>query len=363
MKRVATMQVVSTNSTAQTGRPRRGRAVRYAVCAVLLLSSTPSGQGGSSLPKPAVPWVEARAPEAFTSDQPGSQPHVTAKYRIDADVLLPLGVGSIRLTTRRDAGSAALLVKEYGARTGETIRAYEFVAFSVPERAHRIDRLGFFWEAQATTPQGANWTAYFGGVTLSREKTADEMQQQSFRYEVIDGLTTEREAIATIYRVPSGPRRTSPLDLYSQMRPFLQTSKPHRSHRIVNQRLQSTAAFLGAIDATLQAVVFRHAQPPLKESFVYGAQKRSLELLAIERDADAGRTFAESGWKGDPEIVHALTYRTIAESTNVAAEFRIWIDVPKAPPPISESTPAVAVPIAFEVRPRAFLRLRFTRTG
>jgi hypothetical protein len=312
-------------------------------------------QPATSAPR-NVPWIEARAPEAFAGTRPSTDPNASAKYRIDAEILLPLGVGSIPLNTRRDVGTAAVLVREYRSAAGETVRAYEFVAFSDPDRAFGVDRLGFFWEAQATSPQ-ANWTAYFGSVTLSRESTPDEAKQTSHRFEVIDGLTTDRESTATIYRVPSGPRRTNPADLYAHLRPLLQTTPPRRTQRVPNRTPRSTAGFLGAIDLSLRAVASSNARPPLREPFTYSAQPRWLELRSVDRDPDDG-TFRANGWKGDPQTVHALSYRTLSDRDSELAEFRVWIDVPAA-----ATSSVAALPLAFEYQPRAFVRLRFVRIG
>jgi hypothetical protein len=307
-----------------------------------------------------VPWLETRAPQAFTSKGPQGRLAAQATYRIDAEVVLPLGIGSIRLASRRDVGRASVRVHDYQGALGPSVRAYEFVAFSFPERAQNQDRTGFMWEVRAQSDR-AGWSAYLGGMTRSpnRRTLEAELGQATRQYEVIDGLISTSTATSRVYRVQAGPRRTVPAELYADLRPLLVPKALRRTDKVDEGSPLPTLGFLAALDETLRLANGAAAVPRLTQRFVYSRRLRALELDTVERDAPFGRTLAQSGAVKDPAAVHELSYRITVDREEVS-DFTIWIE---RRPSTSPDGGGLTVPVAFELRPRSFLRLRGVRTS
>jgi hypothetical protein len=308
---------------------------------------------------PTVPWLEMQAPDVFSAKGPQGRIAGQATYRLDADVVLPLGIGSIRLTSRRDIGRASVRVHDHSRSEEQAIRAYEFVAFSIPERAQNQDRTGFMWEVR-TQAKDAGWSAYLGGMTRSpNQRTLQgELGRPTRQYEVIDGLISNTNATARVYRVQAGPRRTVPAELYADLRPLLVPGALRRTEKVDGGAPLPAFGFLAALDETLRAADIGARASRLAQRFIYSGRLRSLDLVGMERDASTGRALVQAGAAKDPSAVHALRYRITVNREEVSS-FIVWIEKQAA----SSSRSTLTVPAAFELRPRSFLRLRGVRIG
>src|SRR5262245_59676743 len=113
------------------------RHSRRAVLAVTLLGAVAVHVAAQSTADDhsRVPSVEQRAPHLFGSNAQAGSVVVDAVYRMDAQVLLPLWLTSIRIASVRDAGVAQLTVSEHAPDRQRLVRSLEFFTRSFPERS------------------------------------------------------------------------------------------------------------------------------------------------------------------------------------------------------------------------------------
>src|SRR3990167_7224345 len=117
---------------------------------------------------PPAPAIESWAPGVFDGGACPASGNDTATYRVDATVLLPLGLGSVPIASRTNVGVATFSVYDCVQAGRARLRALEFFAGSFPDRARGLNRLGGLREAIRLRPSGPVATAQFGGISANR---------------------------------------------------------------------------------------------------------------------------------------------------------------------------------------------------
>jgi hypothetical protein len=315
-------------------------------------------------------WIERRAPGAFIPGSHETLGGLSVAYHMDAEVLLPLWVTSLTLYSRANVGLATAFYRDIRLSDGEKIRTFEFFTTSVPERARGVDRMGFFREALGLTDRGFDWTAYFGTMTTSPEKTFEQAEKASgsgprVAYEVTDGFSTASETTAGVFDVVVDRRSTNADELYETVRPKLADGQPRytRLQQGSGARPLPPLAFLGALQVSLRAAAASRlgpkATPVPRVAFVHNGTVRYLAVEGMASDAGRGRTAASQGFAKDPAAVYRLDFRIINPGSD-DGQFKLWAELHREAGSGADVVPIP--PIAFELTPRAFLRLRFERS-
>jgi hypothetical protein len=317
---------------------------------------------------PYTPWIESRAPGVFDSATQQLR-GLDVGYRVDAHVLLPLGFTSLEIWSSPDVGTAVASYRDCQTASGEIFRGYELFSASRPERARGLDRQGFFREAIRLTPGVPAWTVYFGAMTSSPERTYREAftandSSPDRVYEATDGYASGLETRASVFRVMTDHRVTSPSDLYAAVRPWLSGTAPRLSRLTGSQAKPLPAlAFLGALQASLRAAAVHRDQPPSPSAtrvpFVHNGSIRQLELLGLSPDPARGRPFTAARLAHTPDDVYLLRYR-IVNPGDEDGSFRLWAELPPTAHDDPQAPPIP--PLAWEIQVRSFLRLYYERT-
>ncbi len=86
-------------------------------------------------------------------------------------------------------------------------------------------------------------------------------------------------------------------------------------------------------------------------------------MIDIDRDADRGREYVEARWATATSAVQRLRYEVVGSDGEKLEEFTLWLEMSPATigTRATETIPWPVVPIAFELEPRTFLRLRAER--
>jgi hypothetical protein len=315
-------------------------------------------------------WIERRAPGAFDPAPRAALRGLRVAYRMDAEILVPLVVTSIQLLSRAGVGAATASYRDFRSASGETIRAYEFFTTSLPERARGIDRMGFFREALGVTAQAVDWTAYFGTMTASPERTLAQAEratggQRVIAYEVTDGYSCPTELKAGVFDIEVDRRGTNAEELYETVRPKLggQTPRYTRSLEGGIGRTLPPVAFLGALQVSLRGAAVSRETPQAarapRVAFVHNGTVRYLVVDSLAPDLSRGRAAAAQGFAANAALVYRLDFR-IVNPGDADGVFRLWAELPARADRAADALPIA--PIAFELTPRSFLRLHFDRS-
>jgi hypothetical protein len=310
--------------------------------------------------------IESRAAAAIESDARAVGGY-EARYRLDAQVLLPLWVTSVPLISRRDVGYAISAYHDYQSDDVGILRSYELFVASRPEQARGLDRTGIIREAVSLGSNGVNWTAYFGTMNVSPEGTLADARKaleakSSLVFDVIDGSATPGEARSTVFTVALDRRRSDAAGLYAALREALDERSPSYTNSVTagGTRPLPAIAFLGALQASLARLArdggVVPSGPERRLPFVHNGSVRYLEFL----DAVSVAPRKQASWAAKfvrrPERVFRIEYRIINPGDRDGA-FTLWAELPEAPS--AEMLPVP--PLAWELRPRSFLKLRFER--
>ncbi len=353
---------------------RRLIAAALAAGALVTASVVPSTE---TLADPTVPWVEAWAPGAF--DLGGRTPlrELSAAYRVDATVLLPLLFTSVPIVSRSGVGIARATARDFEETQDARLRAYEFFAASLPERARGLNRLGFLREAVRLTATGADWTTHFGVIAANREDTRNAAEQalddaeneDSQPYSIINGRIGADRARNSVVHLTLPSRWTSAAQLYTDLRPRWQGREPDYTRDLRNEGDHAYGqpfGFLGSLQVSLRSVaaaVERGEDPRRRhryQPYVHNGHVFRFELRDVDDDEEHARRYAQEGWVTDPTAVRRLEY-TIRDERNKNVEtFTLWVELPRAG--FNDPFAAPIVPLAFEFTPRAFLVLKAVRT-
>ena len=142
--------------------------------------------------------------QAATNPAPGAYRVWQQRYRANA-VILFCGV---QIFSKSGVGGGYAVVEEL--RTpGNTQVSLQFAAGSWPDRAHGVNRLGFFQENVTEKPNGEPVDArYFGFMTSSAEKNFDQAKQsfseigsKPVPYTATQGTIRGGQFLSTIYRM------------------------------------------------------------------------------------------------------------------------------------------------------------------
>jgi hypothetical protein len=334
---------------------------------------------GASASRPAVasgggpvPWVDRRAAGALDGD-PDPAPTLVV-YRVDATVRLQLIIGSIPIASRDSVGTASFTTQDitHPASAPGHLLVYEFFAASFPERARRLNRLGFLREVVQWTSRGADWTAHFGMVSSDRAQTREEGERSLDKdediqpYSILDGLIEPEESFSTVVRLRLPGRWTDGRSLYADIEPLWSGRAPDDTHRLANRPARSyeqPLGFLGGLQASLHSVTAMVARGEkargAHQPYVHNGRVYRFELTGIDADTKRGREYARVGWIKDGANMRRLSYRIVDADGDTIEDFQLWVEI--TPGTHSEDDSSPIVPLAFAFMPRSFLELRAER--
>jgi len=288
----------------------------------------------------AVARSRARA-DALSWDMPAHSGLGTERrYRVDAQVVL----FSVPLVRRSGVGAGTAAWRESSEEDGTT-RVLEFAAYSLPDRAAGLNRLGFIQERIRLAKTGMAEATYFGLMTASAEESAEEARKalhskaSQVAYTAVDAhIQSHSMDTATAHFTASSTLSPGHRTQLEQMARQALAATPHKS------------VGLSLDDATpppfLQALAQLLRQPNVGEGhYIYN---ECLYRLWLRRTADvkASEHFRASGLASGPVI--AIT-GALQHAGGRQIDFRLWVEESAAHP----------VPLRIEYQPKSYLRLAF----
>lgn len=330
----------------------------------LLTASFDAAQLPVAVSTERVPWIERRVPAGFAH---GGAARLSATYRMDAQVLLPMLVTSMPIWSRRDVGIVQFGVVDSTVDAHRRMRTFEFFLRSFPDRARGVNRVGMLREAHEYVDGEIVAAAYFGAMSVAPDATLDQIKasldKRSSRatYELIDGLATAATEQSALYRIDGSAAPDTIDALYSEVRLAL-AGKPRKSDGLQSvSRSNPARSFLGAVHASLLDVATLPLPPsrrslPRRTTFIYNATLRVLEVTGITRDTKAGQLYSGRGL-AHASTVYRLDYKLSRVGGAPSAEFTMWADLALA----ADRASAQIAPLGFAVTPRPYLRLSFER--
>ena len=287
----------------------------------------------------AAAQLKAQAPSLSWDTPTGSG--AERKYRVDAQVLL----FSVPLVRRAGVGAATAAWRESSAADGTT-RVLEFTAYSLPDRAAGLNRLGFIQERIRLADAAMTEAIYFGLMTASAEESAEEARN------ALHSTAPQVAYTAVDARIQSHSTDTATAH-------FTAPSALSAGHRKQLEQMarQAPAAVprkeVGlSIDAEtpppfLQALAELLRQPKGGDGhYVYNGCLYRLWLRRVA-DAKAGEYFRACGLASGPVI--AVTGRLQRTAGGKPIDFRLWVDESAVHP----------IPLRIEYQPKSYLRLAF----
>lgn len=347
----------------RTRRSIGARVVALAGLLAIALVIAPSAQGPArgtaASPRP---WIEQKAPSAFDAGAPA--PRASARYRIDATVLLPLL--SIPFASRDDVGFATVLLRDLPRTSSTEIRSYEFFGASFPERARGLNRMGFFREAVGRGRGGAVWTAHFGALSSSPETSRSEVEldgDESVRpYTVLDGFTDRRGSSNRDVRIHLDGSWLSSRMFYERLLPVWRETDPEAESSLPPTQYTDPLGFLSIVEHALATVARDHAGGRrvgrARHPFVHKAEPMVLERRAHQIDRGRARHYAELGLVEPSATVHRIDFRILDRDDDRVQAFRLWTELPPADDGQADDLP---MPLGFEFNAKSFLKLKAER--
>ena len=263
------------------------------------------------------------------------------RYRVDAQVVL----FSVPLMRRMGVGAGAAAWREASEGAGTT-RVLEFSAFSLPEHAAGLNRLGFVEERIRLAGDGMAEAIYFGLMTAAAEESADEARKalhssaRQVAYAAVDARIEghSMETATAHFSAPSDLSAGHRTKLEEMARQAL-AAAPRQSVNLAADRMPPSP-FLQTLAELLR-------RPNANEGrYVYNGR---LYRLRLRRAADpkAGEHFRAVGLAhGEVTAVTGVLQRMVGGKP---IDFRLWIEA-SAPQPL---------PLRIEYQPKSFLRLAF----
>jgi hypothetical protein len=263
------------------------------------------------------------------------------RYRVDAQVVLL----SVPLVRRAGVGSATAVWRESNANQGTT-RVLEFAAYSLPDRAAGLNRLGFMQERIRLAESGIAEAIYFGLMTASGEENAEEARG------ALHSTTSQLSYTAVEAQIQSHSMNTA--TAYFTASSAL--SAGHRAELEQMARQALTTAQRQSVDLSLngqtpppflQAVAELLRQPKRGESrYIYNG---SLYRLRLRRSADekASQHFRARGLASGSVIAITGALQRVDGGKQIA--FLLWVEQSVKHP----------LPLRIEFQPKSYLRLRF----
>ena len=268
-------------------------------------------------------------------------PGAERKYRVDAQVVL----FSVTLLRRAGVGAGTAAWRESSEGDGST-RVLEFAAYSLPERAAGLNRLGFIQEKIRLTETGMAEAIYFGLMTASAEESAEEARKalhptaSQVAYTAVDAHIQDHsmETATAHFTAPSALSASHRTQLEQMARQAL-AAAPRKSVALSLDG-ESPPPFLEALAELLR-------QPNRGGGrYIYNGR---LYRLWLRRTADpkAGEHFRTRGLASGPVV--AVTGKLQRVSGGKPIDFRLWVEQSAAHP----------VPLRIEYQPKSYLRLAF----
>jgi hypothetical protein len=268
-------------------------------------------------------------------------PGCERRYRVDAQVLL----FSVPLIRRAGVGAATAAWRE-SKEADDTTRALDFVAFSLPNRAAGLNRLGFIQERIRLTDGNMVEAIYFGLMTASAEESAEEARQalhptaSQAAYTAVDAriLSHSMETATAHFTAPAALSLSHRTQLEQMARQAL-AAAPRKSVDF-SPDVQPPPPFLEALAGLLR-------RPNGGEGrYIYNGRLYNLRLRRAA-DAKAGEYFRAHGLASGAVI--AVTGALQRASGGKRIDFRLWV----------EDSAAHPVPLRIEYQPKSYLRLTF----
>ena len=323
----------------------------------------------------AIPWIESLRPGAFDDHWYPVLDEWAVAYRIDATVSVPLLFTSIPIVSRDAVGIGSFTTRDGPEDENARVRAYEFFAVSFPERARGLNRLGLVREVVRLTSEGAGWTAHFGVISSDWEthkgaRQALDQFEDVQRYSIIDGLIRAHQAENSMLHLNVPGRWTTTGALYDEVRRRWEGQEPDFTRELSNSDRRTYSeplGFLGGLQSSLRAVAADVAkgEDPRNhhryQAYVHNGRVLRFELRAVDRDAGLAERYAEAGWLADPAALRRLDYRILDNRGDELESFKLWVEL--AARRVRDPFAAPLVPIAFELKPRAYLVLRAVRVA
>ncbi|MGO9011573.1 MAG: hypothetical protein ACLQPN_15845 [Bryobacteraceae bacterium] len=262
------------------------------------------------------------------------------RYRVDAQVVLL----SVPLVRRAGVGAATAAWRESGEADGGT-RILEFAAFSLPDRAAGLNRLGFIQERIRLAGAGMAEAIYFGLMTASAEESAQEARQalhstaSQVAYTAVDARIRSHsmETATAHFTAPLALSLGNRTQLERMARQAL-TAAPRQSVELAPDG-ESCPPFLQALWQLLR-------KPNRSEGrCIYNGRLYRLRLKRAP-DPKAGEYFRARGLTSGPVI--AVT-GGLQRAGGKEIGFRLWVEESAAHP----------IPLRIEYQPRSYLRLAF----
>jgi hypothetical protein len=260
---------------------------------------------------------------------------------VDAQVVL----FSVPLLRRSGVGAGSAAWRESNG-DGGTTRVLEFAAYSLPDHAAGLNRLGFIEERIKLADASMAEAIYFGLMTASAEESAEEARKalhptaSQVAYTAVDARIQSHsmETATAHFTAPSALSARQRTQLEQMAREAL-AAAPRKSVGLVADG-QTPPPFLEAMAELLR-------QPKGGQGrYVYNGR---LYRLWLRRAADpkASDHFRASGLASGPVI--AVTGRLQRAAGGRPIDFRLWVD----------SAAAFPVPLRIEYQPKSYLRLAF----
>jgi hypothetical protein len=260
---------------------------------------------------------------------------------VDAQVVL----FSVPLIRRSGVGAATAAWRESSEANGTT-RVLEFAAYSLPDRAAGLNRLGFIEEKIRLDEAGMAEAIYFGLMTASAEDSAEEARKalhptaSQVAYTAVDARIQSRsmETATAHFTAPSKLSAAHRAELEQMAR---------RALAAVPRNSVDLAPGGGTPPPFLQAMAELLRQPKGGEGrYIYNGRLYRLWLRRAA-DAKAGEHFRASGLAAGPVI--AVTGKLQRAAGGKQIDFRLWVEASAAHP----------VPLRIEYQPKPYLRLAF----
>jgi hypothetical protein len=260
---------------------------------------------------------------------------------VDAQVVL----FSVPLVRRTGVGAATAAWCESSEEDGTT-RVLEFAAYSFPDHAAGLNRLGFIQERIRLAGAGVAEAIYFGLMTASAEESAEEARKalqtmaSQVAYTAVDArIRSHSMDTATAHFTASSALSAGHRKGLEQMARQALSAAPRKSVGLSLDR-ETPPPFLQAMAELLR-------QPHGGENrYVYNGRLYLLRLRR-ERDAKTSEHFRSRGLAVGPVIAVTGVVQRVAGGKPI--DFRMWVDESAAHP----------IPLRIEYQPKSYLRLAF----
>ena len=169
-------------------------------------------------------WIERLGPGVFEDSGRDALAEDRVSYQVNATVLIPLLITSIPLLSRDDVGVGSFSVTDLQDGGDGPLRAYEFFAASIPDRARGLNRLGFIREVLHAARH-----AQFGVISADRAQTRSAAEQsfgqdQTLQpYKIIDAIIEPGRSRSTVTTLTLRGLWESADALYADVRPELRS--------------------------------------------------------------------------------------------------------------------------------------------